>query len=173
MKLPMFVRALAMAAFAMVITVSAQAETLRAPAAGTPALAVDVPTGWVITKADDNNAFARGPRSTVILQLSMMPGDDVASLTLAAAAAEVLKSAGAKPYSRTQPGTVAGHAGETFFSEMTNDKGVRIFVVGDFARLDSTHIGMILTLTVAVDANPQDQAALAALKANVRLIGAP
>lgn len=150
--------------------VAARAATLRLPKTGDPAFTVDVPTGWNYDYDQyDNLQFSAADHSTA-LQLSMITDASVATTTLEAVAAEIFKSAGSQPYSRTAADSIVGHAGEAFYGVLVvNGTNLQMKVI--LVKMDSTHIACLSTL-IRPDANEAQVASLNALIGMVQLSAA-
>ena len=157
-------------ALAWMPAVATEAQTLRVPAEGVPALTVDVPAGWAVNPAGPNGAFLVGPGQRTILLLTMLVESEVADATLAEIAAKALKATNAEPYSAREPGQVAGRPGEAFASRVSNDKGMQAKVVLTLARLSPVRVAAVLATTVE-GATAEQIAGLEALVRQVRLAG--
>jgi len=143
------------------------AGTVRLPKVGDPAFSVDVPTGWTYDYDQyDNLQFLASDHSTA-LQLSMIVSPEVATTPLSSVAANVFKSAGAQPYTRNEPSTLAGHTGEAFYGDLVvNNRTLHMKVV--LAKMDNSHIAALSTV-VEDGATPEQIAALNALIGLVQL----
>ena len=158
----MFHKTLYALSFGLCLTtaMAARADTLRVPKSGTPAFVADVASGWtpnyddygnLVIAADDHSSF-------VLLRILDDPG--IGDRTLEDVATEVLKAAEATPFSRSGPGGIAGHPGESFYSQMTSNSttlDVRLVVV----KLDTAHDAVLAvieqqTITSAQTANLSD-----------------
>jgi hypothetical protein len=146
-----------------------RAQTVRLPKTGDPAFSVDVPTGWTYDYDQNNNLqFLSGDHSTA-LQLSMIVDPAVGTTPLSSVATDVFKSAGAEPYSKNEPGTLAGHAGEAFYGNLIiNNNLLHMTLV--LAKLDNSHVACLTTIT-RDGATPEQLATLNALIGLVRLSG--
>ncbi len=144
-------------------------ETVHLPKTGVPAFSVDVPTGWTYDYDQSGNLqFTSGDHSTA-LQLSMIVDPSVGTTPLSSMATLVFESAGAEPYSKNEPSTLAGHAGEAFYGNLIiNNKLLHMEVV--LAKLDNSHAACLTTLS-RDGATPEQLAALNALIGLIQLSG--
>ncbi len=164
-------RAITGLGLALALSPGAMAETLRVPGTGEPALIVDVPSDWTLIRVDDDNGFARSPDYATILQIGMIRGNVAAETSLSRLAQAVLREAGAKPYTRSQPGKVVDRSGQTFYSDVTNQSGIHMAFVLDIAKVDARNAATVVTLTMD-KADAQQKRHLAELKKKIRLVGA-
>ncbi len=148
----------------------ARADSIRFPATGTPAYAFDLPTGW--SSAQDNFGNMRvtaDDRSSALL-LSFIVDPSVATATAPEVAVKIIKAAGAAPYTKSEPGSIAGIPGEAFITTMSNDRGVVIDMRLVLVKLDSSHYAS-LAILAARGISASSAAALNALVAQVRFAG--
>jgi hypothetical protein len=151
---------------------SARADAIRFPATGTPAYAFDLPSGWSATKDDYGNMRVAADDKESALLLSFIVDPSVATATAPEVAAKIIKAAGAAPYTRSEPGSIAGIPGETFITTMSNDKGVVIDMRLVLVKLDSSHYAS-LAILAARGISASSKAALDALVTQVRFAGHP
>jgi hypothetical protein len=149
--------------------VSAMAEAVRLPKTGDPAFAFDVPNGWTTLYDQYGNLRITATERTCFIQLSMITGPDV-ERPMPEVAAEIIKSAGAAPYSKTEAGAIAGQAGTKYLTTLTNSNGVRLDFKLVLVKLDSAHYASLAILMVP-DVSPDRAAALDVLIGRIRLTG--
>jgi hypothetical protein len=119
---------------------AAQAESVRMPKTGVPAFAFDAPPGWTVLYDEYGNLRLTAEDHTSALQLSMIDDPAMETSSLEDLAAEILKAAGAPPFSKQEDGTIAGFDGTTFISQVTNDSGVDVILRVTLVKLDATHV---------------------------------
>lgn len=150
-------------------SVPSHAETARLPKTGDPAFSVDVPTGWTYDYDQLGNLQITSGDHSTALQLSMIVDPAVGTTPLSSMATAVFKSAGAEPYSKNEPNTLAGHVGEAFYGNLIlNTKLLHMEVV--LAKLDKSHVACLTTLS-RDGATPEQLAALNALIGLIQLSG--
>ncbi len=149
---------------------TASAETVRLPSSGEPAYSFEVPSGWVVVYDQYGNLRISADDKSCAVLLSMIADPAVDTTPATDVAAEIIKSSGAQPYTRTAPGRIAGLAADAFFSSMVNDKGTNIDFKLEIVKLDSSHFATQAILTTA-NMSSADTAALEALVDDVRFIG--
>jgi len=142
------------------------AQTLRIPKVGDPALSVNMPAGWSSNYDQYGNLQFSSSDRSVNLQLSILTGSLAGAPildTLNATAASIFKASGAQPYSKSEPGALAGQLGVTYYSTLTTDN-VTLNMKVVLAELDSSHVACMTIIT-------RQEAALAQLLALNKLIG--
>lgn len=146
-----------------------QAQTARTPKVGDPAFSVDVPTGWTYSYDPKGNLQFISSDHSAVLQLCIVVSADAGTTPYSDMGAVVFKSAGAQPYSKSEPSTLAGHAGEAFYGDfIVENTTLHMKVV--IAKLDNSHIATLSTL-ILDGATPEQVAALDALVGQVKLTG--
>jgi hypothetical protein len=134
-------------ALALAIAPQADAQSLRHPKTGEPAMVLDVPAGWTARYDDlDNLQFSSADR-TLNIQLTMMADENLASASLAAIAAYVFKEAELPPYTRTRPASIAGRTGEAFFSRKIYGSGAAVNFMLVLVRLSPTTVASLARVT--------------------------
>jgi len=118
----------------------AQAESVRMPKTGVPAFAFDAPPGWAVLYDEFGNLRLTAQDRASALQLSMIDDPAIENTSLEELAAEIMKAAGAPPFSKQEDGSIAGLNGTTFISQITNDSGVEIVLRVTLVKLDKTHV---------------------------------
>lgn len=167
----MFRKSLLLPLFALLFcAVAARAETVRLPATGTPAYSFNVPDGWIIVYDQYGNLRISAADKSSALLLSMIEDPAVDTTPAAEVAAEIIKSSGAPPYTRTGSGRIAGLAADAFYTQLVNDKGVTLDFKLEIVKLDPTHYASQATLSVT-DMTPAQTGALDALIEDVRFTG--
>jgi hypothetical protein len=138
-----FVVALAFASAA-----GAEAQTLRIPKTGEPALALAMPTNWTAKYDDLGNLQYSSVDRSLNIQLSVIDDPAVTMATLAEVAASIFKEGGIPAYTRSAPGSIDGRKGETFFAKKTyGNDGTVVFEV-TLVKIDSGHIASMGRVTL-------------------------
>ena len=148
----------------------AQADPVRVPKTGDPAFAFDVPAGWTIFYDEYGNLRLTALDRSCALQLSMISDASVGKATLPALAAQIMRAAQAKPFTKKQAARAAGRDGTEFFSLITNDKGLVIELRVILVRLDASHVASQVAMKGDGITKAQ-RASLDNLIARVRLTG--
>jgi hypothetical protein len=110
------------------LAASAQAAEFRFPKTGPDAFVINLPAGWT-THEDDFSGLqllAPGHRSVIYLSLlrdSKYTGKPLRDVALAIGAQPTMKFFG-----RVEASIISGYGGQTFFAQMTNDKGTPLDV---------------------------------------------
>jgi hypothetical protein len=156
-------------AFVMLGPASGTAEDVRLPKTGDPAFAVDVPDGWTTLYDEHGNLRIIATDRTCFIQLSMITGADV-KLPMREVAVEIIKSAGASPFSATEPGAIARQHGTVYMTTLTNPAGLRLDFKLVLAKFDAAHIGSLAVLK-APNLSAARIAALDELIGRIRLTG--
>lgn len=164
-----FLASLALA-FLLAAASVAQAEMVRVPKSGEPAYAFEAPLGWeVIAKAPAAVRLASVIGHTA-LELSIVDSAEVAAMPLSAIAGDLLRLAHLPPSSLSQPGSIAGHGGESYAVHGRNDKDVPLTAVLTVAKLDATHVATMMWVA-AEGISPTEAAELEHLVGAVRIVG--
>lgn len=148
-----------------------RADTFRLPQDGEPAFEVDAPLSWSATYDRYGNLHFLAADRSSSFQVSMIGDPGVARTSAAAVAAQIYKSAGARPYERTEPGSIAGVNGEAFVGVLPIngiDLDLRVVLV----RLDESHFACLSVLRRRGLTAEQSQA-LDHMLARVRFKGRP
>jgi hypothetical protein len=149
------------------------AQTLRVPKVGNPALSVNVAAGWTSSYDQYGNLQIYSSDRSVNLQLSMVAaalGGAPTLNTLNDAAAGIFKTAGAQPYTRSEPSMLAGQLGMAYYGTLNSNNVVfNLKVV--LAEVDSSHLACLTTIT-RQNATLAELASLDALVGTVQLSGA-
>lgn len=95
---------------------AADAQTMRHPKTGEPAMVLDVPAGWTPQYNARGHLEYYSPDITRCINFAMMVDERFASKSLAEIAADTLKEDGLPPYTHTHESSIAGRAGEAFLS---------------------------------------------------------
>lgn len=129
------------------IAPAADSQSLRHPETGEPAMALDVPVGWMARYDDFGNLRFSNASNTLDIQLNTMVHEELASISLAELVANLFKASKLPPYTRTQPGAIAGRAGEAFFSKKILDNGVGVNFMFVLVRLRPSAIAVVARVT--------------------------
>lgn len=160
----MFTMALGLAAFA-----TAHAESYRVPQTGVPFLAVDVSQGWTARTDQWDNLQIIADDHAASLQLSMISDPRVDTTSMEDVAANIFKTAGAPPYARTEPDSIAGAPGQAFICVFPVN-GVALVLRLIIVKLDSMHYATMAVLA-RQSLTPAESAALNDLVAHVSIGG--
>jgi hypothetical protein len=115
------------------VTGSAQAETVRMPQSGSPAVVIDLPSGWaVLDRSDKGSSFAPDDRSTLLL-LMWLPTDHPCD-QLAANVMEFMSLSLTQP---SAPGAIDGHAGAVYETPVPGSQALMVRVT--CVRADAAH----------------------------------
>ncbi len=144
-----------------------QAATVRLPKVGDPAFSVDVPAGWTYDYDPFGNLNFVQSDGSCYLELSMIVTSDAGTTPLSDFATGIFKVSGAQSYAKSEPSMLAGHAGEAFYGNVTDNSNLLHMKVV-IAKLDNSHIAVLCTL-VPDGATPEQVAALNALIGLVQL----
>jgi hypothetical protein len=151
------------AAGALGVAPAARADVYRVPLTGSPALAVDAPAGWRGEADPQGRIVLTANDGSGIVELILIADPKLATMKEADMAAELFKSLGVPPYTRSEPDTIGGVRGQAFIGGKAGSGGafgVRLVLV----RLDPTR----MVLMVETTREPMTAAQSAALK---QLIG--
>jgi hypothetical protein len=148
----------------------ADAANARLPASGEPAYAFETPAGWTLAYDQTGNLQITASDDSSVLVLSLLSDPAIGKLPVSDLAAQITKSSGASPYTRTTAGGIAGLRGTAFFSQVVTDKGDRIGLRLDLVKLDASHLASMVTITTPGMTSAQT-AALEALIQDVRFVG--
>ena len=136
------------AVLAFVSALGAEAQTLRIPKTGEPALALAMPTNWTAKYDDLGNLQYSSADRSLNIQLSVIDDPEVTTATLAEVAASIFKEGGIPAYTRSAPGSIDGRKGETFFTKKTyGSNGTVVFEV-TLVKIDSRHIASMGRVTL-------------------------
>jgi hypothetical protein len=150
---------------------TSHAQTLRIPKVGDPALSVNATAGWTSSYDQSGNLQLFSSDHSVMLQLSVSTGSFGAGATLNTlntAAADIFKSAGAQPYSKSEQSTLAGQMGMAYYGAL-NEPNMVLNLKVILVELDSSHIISASTLA-SQSATAAQLAALNTLVGSVKLI---
>jgi hypothetical protein len=142
---------------------AARADVYRVPASGSPALAVDAPAGWKGEADPQGRIVLTASDGSGILELILIADPKLATMKEADMAAELFKSLGVPPYTRSEPDAIGGVRGQAFIGGKAGNGGavgLRLVLV----RLDPTRMALMVETT----RQPLTAARSAALK---QLIG--
>ena len=124
------------------------ARTVRFPTTGAPAFVVDLPAGWATSTDKWNNFRIVADDGCCTVQLSMINDPATLGEPIEQQAADILKAAGAPPYTMRVYDALGGLPAQTFITKTSNgtsDLSVTI------AQVDAGH------LAVAARVTPKDQ----------------
>jgi hypothetical protein len=145
----------------------ARPATYRLPQTGVPAFVIDAPQDWSAAYDPYGNLQLLAADRSASAQYSMIADPAVDTTPPETVAAQVFQSAHAAPYSRTEPGAVAGVPGEAFIGTLVI-KGVSLDMRVTLAKLDPTHYACVTTLSIQ-NITPGQRAGLDALLARASI----
>jgi hypothetical protein len=122
---------------------AADAQSLRTPKTGAPAMVLNVPSGWTAGYDERGNLQYSSADHALNLQLNMIVDESLRSISLAALAARILKEGNLPPFADTQPGSIAGRTGEAFLSKKTFANGVSVNFMIVLVRLGPSTIASL------------------------------
>jgi hypothetical protein len=153
------------------LTQIAAAEPIRYPEQGVPAFVIDLPSGWRATVYKDEglqveqDMFVR--RQILILSILDRP-EEVRDRSLADIATGVITGSMYPSFTLREPGSIAGHKGEVFFSSVEHPVG-RVDLILTLVRLDPQHVAAMTT--IADKSSPEwERAALQAIIGSIKII---
>ena len=139
---------------------AANAETVRFPETGAPAVAVTTPDGWTHQPDGDGNMLLISDNKTASYAITVSAYDG----TLDELANGAMKSAGANPPQIMGPTAISGFRGYMYDTDMVNPSGVHVNVHMVAVKIDAGHIASITLLTVDGIAGTDYQAARSVLE---------
>ncbi len=148
----------------------ADAQTMRSPKTGSPAMVLDVPAGWTAKFDDLGNLQYSSADHGLNIQLTMIVDDAVRSTSLAEIATDIFKEGQLPPYTRTQPWSIAGRAGEAFWSKKTYPSGGSVNFMVILVKLGPTAVASIGRVT-RDGLTAAQQAPVDAAMSKIRFIG--
>jgi len=151
------------------LAASAQAAEFRFPKTGADAFVINLPAGWT-THEDEYNGLqllAPGHRSVIYLSFvrdAQYTGKPLRDVALAIGAQPSMKFS-----SRVEASVISGYGGQTFFAEMTNDKGTPLDVKMAIIPL-AQNLWATETQLISKNLNAEQSATLAAAVRGVGLV---
>jgi len=107
---------------------SAQAAEFRFPKTGPDAFVINLPAGWSTHEDEYNGIQLLAPDHRSVVYLSLMRDSKYIGKPLK----DVAMAIGAQPNmtfsGRQEASTISGYGGQTFYAQMTNDKGTLLDV---------------------------------------------
>ncbi len=131
------------------------ARTVRFPTSGVPAFVVDLPAGWASSTDKYNNFELKADDGCCSVQLTMNIDPASVSEPIEQSAAEILKGAGAAPYSMRVYDALGGLPAQSFVSKM-NSTGSDITLT--LAKIDAGHMAVAARITRADQPDAQARA---------------
>jgi len=139
---------------------AANAETVRFPETGAPAIVVTTPADWTHQPDGDGNMLLISGNKSASYALTVGPYDG----TLDDLASGAMKSAGANPPQIMGPTAISGLRGYMYDTDMVNPSGVHVNVHMVAVKIDPGHMASITLLTVDGIAGTDYQAARSVLE---------
>jgi hypothetical protein len=163
---------LARLAFALALQLvpahAAMAATARTPAAGAPALQIDVPDGWSVQQGPSGAlAIVAADRSGGVMVVLV----DGAAPSLSSLAADLARGEHADLRAGSAPAAIDGRRGEAYVAIANYPNRAPSTYHTVLVTLDTTHVAVLSTLSSS-DATPVQLQAIDAAAATVKIIGA-
>ncbi len=113
---------------ACLLAASARAAEFRFPKTGPDAFVINLPAGWTTHEDEFNGVQLLAPDRRSVIYLSLLrdskyTGKPLRDVALAIGAQPNMKFSG-----RQEASIISGYGGQTFFAQMTNDKGTPLDV---------------------------------------------
>ena len=151
------------------LAVSAQAAEFRFPKTGTDAFVIDLPAGWTTHEDEFSGLQLLAPDRRSVIYLSLLRDGQYTGKPLR----DVARAIGAQPSmkfsSREEASVISGFGGQTFFGQMTNDKGTPLDVKMAIIPL-AQDLWATETQLITKNLNAEQSAALAAAVRGVGLV---
>ncbi len=139
---------------ALLLPLAALARDVRHPEKTSPAFGFVLPDNWSREPDTSGNLIMFNPARTtgivIIVAESVDPLDKIAT--------EAFGVAKADAYKNKKPAEISGCKGFTYFSTITNDKGVKMSLETTIVRVDDKNIAAA-SLLVVTSATPDDETA--------------
>lgn len=166
-RLPLF---LALALAAVLFSPASRADSVRIPKTGDPAFAFNTPSGWEIVYDEFGNVRMTAADHTCALLVTIISDDAPDKTPMNEVAANVIKAAGAPPYSSTEDAVIAGISGKAYLTSIKKPDGMVLGLKVVLAKLDPLHYASQASLTTPNMTTAQ-VAALDALIQRLQLTG--
>lgn len=150
---------------ALLLPLSAPARDIRHPEKTSPAFSLMLPDDWSHEPADAGNLILFNPkRTTGIVIIVTEPADELDKI-----ATEAFGVAKADAPQSKKPAEISGRQGFTYFSSLTNDKGVKMSLETTIVRVDDKHIAAA-SLLVVTTATKDDETAARLMHNGLKLV---
>jgi hypothetical protein len=106
----------------------AQAAELRFPKTGSDAFVIDLPAGWTTHEDEYNGIQLLAPGHRSVIYLSFVRDGQYTGKPLRDVALAIGGPPNMKFSDRVEASVISGYGGQTFFAQMTNDKGTPLDV---------------------------------------------
>jgi hypothetical protein len=151
-------------ALACLITVPAQAETIRHPEGGSPSFVIPVPDGWTRATSAEGALDLTAPDNTAMVRFLIAPGESIDDEV--AVAVRDLKAS--PPRNKTLT-TISGHFGAAYDSDRTQDSGTHVSLHFVGVAVSGRRVAMILA-QVADEADAARRAEARSIYSGVTMI---
>jgi hypothetical protein len=143
----------------------AAARDMRFPEKSLPAFTFFLPDDWTARPNADGNLIMASANRTTSMVIIVAESTDALDVI----AAEAFGVAKADPSSRQEPAEISGHKGFTYYSSITNAKGIRLNLETTIVRVGEKHIAAASLLYVA---NPtkEDETTARLVRNGVKLV---
>lgn len=149
----------------LLLPLAARARDLRHPEKTSPAFSFVLPDDWTREPADAGNLILFNPKRTtgivIIVTESTDELDQIATEAFGVAKADAPQS--------KKPAEISGHQGFTYFSNLANDKGVKMSLETTIVRVDDKHIAAA-SLLVVTTATKDDETAARLVHNGLKLV---
>lgn len=150
---------------ALLLPLSAPARDIRHPEKTSPAFTLMLPDDWSHEPADAGNLILFNPERTtgivIIVTESTDELDKIATEAFGVAKADAPQS--------KKPAEISGYKGFTYFSSLTNDKGVKMNLETTLVRADDKSIAAA-SLLVVTTATKEDETAARLVRNGLKLV---
>lgn len=151
------------------LAVSAQAAEIRFPKTGSDAFVIDLPAGWSTHEDEYNGIQLLAPGHRSVIYLSFVRDGQYTGKPLRDVALAIGTQPGMKFSDRVEASVISGYGGQTFFAEMTNNKGTPLDVKMAIIPL-AQNLWATETQLISKNLNAEQSAALAAAVRGVGLL---
>ncbi len=154
---------------ACLLAASAQAAEFRFPKTGPDAFVINLPTGWTTHEDDFNGLQLVSPDHRSLVYLSFVRDGQYTGKPLRDVALAIGAQPSMKFSSRQEVSVISGYGGQTFFAQMTNDKGTPLDVKMAIVPL-TQDLWATETQLISKNLNAEQSATLAAAVRGVGLV---
>ncbi len=113
---------------ACLLAASAQAAEFRFPKTGPDAFVINLPAGWTTHEDEFSGVQLLAPDRRSVIYLSFVHDGQYTGKPLRDVALAIGAQPGMKFSGRQEASIISGYGGQTFFAQMTNDKGTPLDV---------------------------------------------
>ena len=147
----------------------APAAEFRFPKTGSDAFVIDLPAGWTTHEDEYNGIQLLAPGHRSVIYLSFVRDGQYTGKPLRDVALAIGTQPGMKFSDRVEASVIAGYGGQTFYAQMTNDKGTPLDVKMAIIPL-AQNLWATETQLISKNLNAEQSATLAAAVRGVALV---